>query len=102
MNRKDTGWETIFSRDEQSIRDAFDVFLGRLERIDSLMRKGVISKSDFKDHFSYWLELLDENEPTKKSYFSHAKRKALWRYIKTYEFEGVIRLFKRYGRLSKR
>ena len=93
-------WEFIFSPDEQMVRDAFDDFLGRLERIESLMKNGVIAQADFSDHFSYWLKLMDENEPTKPSHFSIHKRTAFWRYIREYEFNGVIRLFARFGRVK--
>jgi hypothetical protein len=44
MDRENTDWEQYFSRDEHSIRDAFDVFLSCLERIESLIKKGIISQ----------------------------------------------------------
>jgi CRISPR/Cas system-associated endonuclease/helicase Cas3 len=96
QNKKN--WQYRFPPDEQRNRDAFDVFLGRLERIESLIKNGVISKSNFADHFSYWLKLMDENKPEKLSHFSDAKRIALWNYIRDYEFNGVIKLFARFGR----
>jgi hypothetical protein len=92
--------DTIFFPDEQTIRDAFDQFLGRLERIESLIKNGVMTKADFADHFSYWLKLMDENEPQKPTHFSINKRTALWQYIRDYEFNGVIRLFARFGRVK--
>jgi hypothetical protein len=44
-------WKRIFSPDEQAIRDAFDDFLSRLERIESLMKNGVIAESDRRPFF---------------------------------------------------
>jgi hypothetical protein len=86
----------VFSGREHYIRDVFDRFLGRLERIEALISKKVIAPEDFADHFSYWLKVIgDPKEP--QTQFSADKRKTLLDYINRYEFNGVIRLFARYG-----
>ena len=101
-NKNDPDWRHLFSIDEQGIRDLFDTFLGRLERMEALIRKGVISPDDFQDYFSYWLEVMGEIPPKSGNLqiFVAQKRQALWAYIRGYEFGGVIRLFERYGRTA--
>ena len=94
------GYETTFGATEEAIRDIFDRFLQRLERIENLVRKRVIPEDDFRDHFSYWLEVMGEEAPKDAllNHFSPSRRRALWNYIDSYRFRGVRRLFHRYGR----
>jgi hypothetical protein len=40
-----------------------------LERIEPLVKNGVIAESDFVDHFSYWLKLMDENASAQPTNF---------------------------------
>ncbi|ESW67188.1 hypothetical protein ACYG9R_17815 [Mesorhizobium sp. RSR565B] len=92
----------LFTISERRIRDLIDAFLGRLERIDNLIAKGVIDKDDFERLFFYWLQLMGE-VPLKEdtlAHFDDVRRRALWRFIRTYRFDGVVRLFERYGRAA--
>jgi len=93
----------LFSPEERALRATFDTFLGRLERIESLIRSKVISPSDFYDYFSYWLSLMGEIEPSEGEprHFSGKKRRALWEYIRRYRYFGTIRLFRRYNRVTR-
>jgi hypothetical protein len=52
------------------------------------MKNGVIRERDFKDHFSYWLDLMAEDGDRMEL----TKRKVLWDYIREYQFNGVIAL----------
>jgi hypothetical protein len=92
--------DELFTPVEQYVRDVFDSFLGRLERIDSLIDSGVISRKNFEDSFSYWLHVIGDvkakNDPL--AHFSNAKRDTLITYIEHYKFNGVRRLFKRCGK----
>jgi hypothetical protein len=98
--REAAGLGFEFTRDELKIRDLFDRFLTKLERMEKLIAKGVISKNDFRDFFSYWLQLMSERpQPGDRiSHLTDERRMILWRYIRGYEYTGVIRLFKLYGR----
>lgn len=100
----ETNPKAKFSEEEKAARDKMDVLLTRLEMINFLIDRGVISATDFESHFAYWLELLGEvpgrNPPDKLVHFSDANRRKLWNYIRVYRFHGVIELFKRYGRAS--
>jgi hypothetical protein len=95
-----------FSKQEKDARDCIDHLLTRLEMIDFLIERNVIAEADFENQFAYWLELLGEVPalPPRPAdtlvHFSDANRKALWTYIRTYRFLGVVRLFARYGRAS--
>lgn len=87
----------LFSGREHFIRDVFDRFFGRLERIEALISARVITASDFRDHFSYWITVIgDPHAPV--SPLSAAKRATLIDYIVRYDFKGVIRLFARYDK----
>ncbi len=76
--------------------------LSRLERINGLIDAGVVSRGEFFDLFSYWLRLLAEcpkpEEDMQLRHFGDRRRRALWEYIRGYEFNGVVRLFQKYGR----
>jgi hypothetical protein len=92
-----------FSDTELAVRDIFDSLLVRLERIESLLRAGVIGRTHFGDLFSYWLKLLAEQpraEDMKLTHFGDRRRRQLWKYIRRYEFNGVVRLFQIYGRAA--
>lgn len=92
-------YEEFFSPEEQSLRDIFDAFLTRLERIETLIRYDVISKEIFEEHFSYWLRVLAENKKFdgEMTFANPHKHACLWSYIRMYRFNGVVRLFELYG-----
>jgi len=85
----------IFSEGEQFVRDQFDMFLGRLERIEMQIRRRVMSGGSFRDFFSYWLDVLGGKKP---GHLSEANRQAFIRFVEFYEYKGVQRLFARYGK----
>jgi hypothetical protein len=99
---RDADRKELFSADEWEIRDIFDGFLARLERIENLMQNGVIARKDFGDLFSYWLQLLGEwpKPGDTIAHFGDSRRRKLWQYIRGYEFNGVVRLFEKYGRAA--
>jgi hypothetical protein len=92
----------IYSGVEIQIRETFDSFLFRLDRVQNLIRNEVISKADFHALFSYWLELMGEipMPADQITHFCDERRRALWMYIRQYQFEGVVRLFEAYGRAA--
>lgn len=93
-----------FSEMELRVRDIFDDFFTRLERIDGLISADVIDQGQLGDLFSYWLKLMGErplSEDMTLTRFEDPQREVLWRYIRMYEFNGVVRLFARYGRADK-
>lgn len=92
----------MFSPLELQIRRIFDNFLFRLERIETLIRKGVIAKSDFQNLFAYWIELIGEipGEKDEIDHFGDGRRAAFWAYIRRYKFNGVVRLFQMFGRAA--
>lgn len=91
-----------FSVAEKDARDNMDQFLTRLEMMDFLIEREVISPVDFESQFAYWLELLGELPLSGDSvtHLSNANRRTLWQYIRTYRFHGVVRLFSRFGRAT--
>lgn len=92
-----------FSDEEQAIRDVFDAFLSRLERIETLIESGVIPERIFSQYFSYWLGLLDQNGPIggAPSHVPQWKRDAFWGYVEAYQFRNVGNLFARYGAIMR-
>lgn len=90
----------LFNPVELEIRRIFDRFLTRLERIETLIGRGVVAPRDFEALFSYWLELIGER-PRAGDEIRHvddALRAKLWTYVRHYRFNGVVRLFQRFGR----
>ncbi|MCC8968922.1 hypothetical protein [Bradyrhizobium brasilense] len=95
--------EDKFGPFEIRIRDIVDALLVYLERVDALIAAGVIDRAEFGDLFSYWLKLMAEQplpDDSKLDHFDDASRAALWNYVRKYEFVGVVRLFRRYGRAA--
>ncbi|BAM89469.1 hypothetical protein S58_34760 [Bradyrhizobium oligotrophicum S58] len=86
-----------------AIRTAFDDFLIWLERIEYLIKSDIVSEEGFGDLFSYWLVLLGEKpQPQDKvAHLSDAARKAIWSYIRSYQYNSVVQLFARYGRVGE-
>jgi hypothetical protein len=89
-----------FTVKDRAIRSAFDGFLVQLESIEHLIVNGVIGSRNFGELFSYWLILLGEIARPDDSiaHLSDDARRALWTYIRVYQFNGVVNLFARYGR----
>jgi hypothetical protein len=88
---------------EVQIRQLVDEFLHGLERIEVLIREGVIDHENFGELFSYWLKLLAETPLENDLQISHLRNKTrerLWEYIRRYEFNGVVRLFRSYDRAA--
>jgi hypothetical protein len=94
--------QPLFSPEERRIRDIVDGYLGRLERIETLIARDVIDAEDFGRLFSYWLQLTAEvpRRGDSLSHFGNRRRRALWQYIRAYRFDGVVSLFERYGRAA--
>src|SRR5262249_19243453 len=93
----------LFDDTELTIRDIFDSLLVRLERIESLLRAGVIGRGQFGDLFSYWFKLMAEHpqaEDMTLIHFGDRRRRQLWKYIRSSDCNGVGRLFKRSGRAA--
>ncbi|MGY4473695.1 hypothetical protein [Bradyrhizobium sp. USDA 3364] len=95
--------EDKFGPFEIRIRDIVDALLVYLERVEALIAAGVIDRAEFGDLFSYWLKLMAERplpDDSTLDHFDDASRAALWNYVRKYEFIGVVRLFRRYGRAA--
>jgi hypothetical protein len=87
-----------FDPNEYAVREMFDRFLQKLERIEYLIQGGVIEQRDFENRFSYWLQLMGEKPSGLLSHFEEQRKHQLWIYIRMYRFNAVTRLFERYGR----
>ncbi len=91
-----------FTVKDRAIRTAFDGFLVQLETIEHLIVNGVIGSRDFGELFSYWLMLLGEiaRSDDRVAHLSDDARRALWTYIRVYQFNAAVDLFARYGRAA--
>jgi hypothetical protein len=89
--------ETIeFEDNEQIIRDVMDHFLSDLERINFLIDRKVISKSDFDAYFYYCRGKMVISDLDKDKDQSR-RVKALWKYIHKYEFKRFPKLLAKYN-----
>jgi hypothetical protein len=80
-----------FSKAEVAIRDNFDKFLDHLEKFDQFIEAGLITKNELHPYLKYWINKMSSDP---ESEF----KKALYNYIKIYEFDGVPKLFERFGK----
>lgn len=88
--------EDGFTEDEAAIRDLFDHFLDRLERIHSFVQAGLLTYEDVKPYLSYWaVHIIAARVGDKKV----DRIVQLRRFIRAYGYEGVQKLF---SVLSKR
>jgi hypothetical protein len=79
-----------FSEDEAAIRDVFDHFLDRLERIHSFVEAGLLSHKDVKPYLYYWAVHVIA---AKAGYTKVERIVQLRRFIGTYGYVGVQKLF---------
>jgi hypothetical protein len=81
-----------FTEDEATIRDVFDHFLDRLERINSFVETRLVMVSDLRPYLRYWARNIlnaREGDP------SVDRLVQLRKYIRTYGYSGVEALFAR-------
>jgi hypothetical protein len=79
-----------FTEDEARIRDVFDHFLDRLERINSFVETHLVSIADLKPYLRYWARNITaarEGDPKVDRLVQ------LRRYMKVYGYSGVEKLF---------
>ena len=84
-----------FIKPEVAIRECYDAFLDGLERFASYVQTGLISKSSLRPYIGYWIE--DIASPTENR-GDAAWCATLLTYISFYRFNGVLWLFKEFGR----
>jgi hypothetical protein len=85
----------VFSMREAKIRETYDVLLGHLERFSHLIELRLIDQKYFEPYLRYWVESMAGD--------SNPRHDATWRfvlltYVNFYGYDGVVRLFARYGR----
>jgi hypothetical protein len=85
-----------FSETEAALRDLFDHFLDRLERINSFVDAHLLSSDDVRPYLDYWADhVIAAGDGG--TYVDRLVQ--LRRYIRSYRFTGVEALFRK---LSKR
>ncbi len=55
-----------FTREESLVRDTFDTFFDYLERFDSFIETGLVTKEEFSPYLSYWLNILGNKNSGRK------------------------------------
>jgi len=79
-----------FTDDELTIRDIFDQFLNRLERIQSFIRTGLLSYRHVRPYLDYWAVQVLEAEAADVRVLRIV---ALRRFMDVYGYHGVRALF---------
>lgn len=88
---------TGFTESEAALRDLFDHFLDRIERINSFVEAGLVSVEDIRPYLDYWAG----NVVSARVGDARVKRLVqLRQYIRHYGFSGVEALFARLSRCS--
>jgi hypothetical protein len=81
-----------FTPTEAALRDLFDYFLDRLERINSFVEAGLVSLGDVRPYLDYWAgHVVSARKDDPKV----DRLVQLRRYIRRYGFAGVEALFTR-------
>ncbi|MFN8062710.1 MAG: hypothetical protein U0Q12_26395 [Vicinamibacterales bacterium] len=80
-----------YTATEAAIRDAFDAFLGGLERFEQFMQAGLVESSEFEPYLAYWIRAICED-------VNPQLRGLLEGYVRFYRFDRVPALFMRYNR----
>jgi hypothetical protein len=80
-----------FTEDEVTMRDTFDHFLDRLERIQSFVEAGLVKTSDVAPYLRYWAVDIMEARPGDSSVDRLVQ---LRNYIRRYRFTGVDTLLR--------
>lgn len=88
-------YEDVFTAPEAKIRETYDVMLGHLERFSNLIELKLVKPKYFEPYLRYWVEVIADD--------SDIEHDATWRfvllnYINFYGYDGVVKLFKNYGR----
>lgn len=87
--------ERRFTPIEARIRDSYDTFLTKLDRLYSFIDSKLISAEELDPFIRYWVDAITKNE--------HPEADTIWRcilltYVDFYGYTGVQSLLKCYGR----
>ncbi|MGD1905161.1 MAG: hypothetical protein ACFB0C_04110, partial [Leptolyngbyaceae cyanobacterium] len=80
---------------ELALRDWFDQFLMGLERFETLIQAGLIGPQDLKPFVIYWIQLISDRKFRREGGSGFYDQ--LFHYIYWAGYDGVQRLFARYG-----
>ena len=84
-----------FRLPEAAIRDRYDAFLDGLEKPSSYVKTGLIEVASLRPYIGYW---VDSIAPTTSNREDAAWCATLLTYISFYGFDGVLWLFKAFGK----
>jgi hypothetical protein len=84
-----------FRPEEVAIRDCYDRFLDGLEKFSSYVDAGLVQATALRPYIGYWVDNIHASANNKDD---AAWKAALLTYISYYRFEGVLSLFKAFGR----
>jgi hypothetical protein len=84
-----------FRLPEAAIRDCYDAFLDGLERFSSYVKTGLIEVASLRPYIGYWVESIASPTSNRDD---AAWCATLLTYIRFYGFDGVLWLFKAFGK----
>lgn len=84
-----------FRMPEAAIRDCYDAFLDGLERFSSYVKTGLIEVSSLRPYIGYWIDSIASPTTNRED---AAWCATLLTYISFYGFDGVLFLFKAFGK----
>ncbi|MHB1037867.1 MAG: hypothetical protein ACYC35_25815 [Pirellulales bacterium] len=90
--------EGVFTKEERTMRDAFDAFLDYFDKLYSLRVNRLVAFQDLT-YFFYWFELIRDIGLYKQDYRIKA---SLDGYIRAYRFVGVHELLLEYSKSPNR
>jgi hypothetical protein len=84
-----------FSVTEARIRDTYDAFLTRFDRLETFIDADLIRADELRPFIAYWIDAMTVVDDGPKDI---TWRCALLTYIEFYKYTGVQHLFARYGK----
>lgn len=85
---------TTFSLEEVVIKGILDSFFDRLTLFNNYIETELISVNDIKPYLIYWIKILADPENGRKP---KEIRILIWKYLKEYEYNGVIEFYHKLG-----
>lgn len=80
-----------YTAHEQVVRDAFDAFLGELDRLGDMVAAGLVEVGDIGPYADYWLQLFDPAQRARPPVYGAVLR----RYVRTFHFDALAQLLQR-------
>ncbi len=92
----DINQDRHYDKKQSAIREIFDRFLGRMERLDGFIESQVVKQRDFSPYLHYWTELLSGNGGEGAKEVTEKVLPQFWEFAQFYGYSSVKKFVNRY------